>query len=156
MQYTAETIANWFLSRSRQDGEFLTHMKLQKLVYISHGWSLGAEAGGLLAEPVEAWEYGPVIRSLYNKYKVFRGAPIVDELGAAAVTLQDASLLEWVWQQYHKFTAVQLSGLTHKSDTPWTKSYQPGVNVVIPTETIHDHYRDKLAAIKAGTSTVAP
>ena len=51
-------------------------MKLQKLVYIAHGWHLGLFDGLLISERVEAWRWGPVIESLYHEFKEFAKQPI--------------------------------------------------------------------------------
>ena len=61
-----------------------TPMHVLKLAYLCHGWMLGVFGRGLIAEPAEAWRYGPVIPTVYHTYKSFRGEPI-------AVPLADRS-----------------------------------------------------------------
>lgn len=141
MSYPANTIATWFLHRAREEGEYLTQMKLQKLVYIAHGWNLGLDGGPLILETVEAWQYGPVIRDLYERYLAYGAKPIVADFEAVAVDTEDGELLEWVWNQYKRFTAGQLSTITHQSNTPWTLTYQDGKKLNIPEKVIEDHYR---------------
>ena len=48
-----------------------TPMHVLKLTYLCHGWMLGIYDHALINEPVEAWQYGPVVPSLYHKYKKF-------------------------------------------------------------------------------------
>ena len=50
-----------------------TPMHIIKLVYLSHGWMLGLHDTPLLWEPVEAWQYGPVVPSVYHLYKGWGG-----------------------------------------------------------------------------------
>ncbi len=40
MPYPAASVANGFLQRSFSDGNLITPMKIQKLVYIAHGCTL--------------------------------------------------------------------------------------------------------------------
>lgn len=38
---SANKVADYFISRSREYGDYLTNLKLQKLLYYSQGWYLG-------------------------------------------------------------------------------------------------------------------
>ncbi|RYE90398.1 MAG: DUF4065 domain-containing protein [Cytophagaceae bacterium] len=69
--YDAVAIANYFIQKSLDTGVEVTPMKLLKLVYISHGWSLALLNEPLINEAVEAWTYGPVIPSLYQELKEY-------------------------------------------------------------------------------------
>ncbi len=68
MKYTPSHIANFFLSKK---GHKITNLKLNKIVYISLGYSLHYRNRDLFEEDIEAWKYGPVIPSLYHEFKVF-------------------------------------------------------------------------------------
>jgi uncharacterized phage-associated protein len=124
MPYNAKTIADWFLIRAARDGESLTQMKLQKLVYIAHGWCLAIRNAPLISDKVEAWRWGPVIRSLYCAFADYgsRGLP-VPECPSEEVDENTSRLLERVWEVYEHLSAVQLSALTHAQGTPWTQTY---------------------------------
>ena len=56
--YRASDIANYFLDRAQQ-GDAITQMKVQKLVYFAHWWHLGITKNPLIRYQVEAWSYGP-------------------------------------------------------------------------------------------------
>ena len=53
-------------------------MKMQKLVYLAHGWHLAIHDRPLISENFEAWPYGPVEEDLYHIFKPYRDAPITD------------------------------------------------------------------------------
>jgi uncharacterized phage-associated protein len=38
--HDALAVANWFFARAEAEGKTLDPMKLQKLIYFSHGWSV--------------------------------------------------------------------------------------------------------------------
>ena len=69
MYCSAKAVANHFLDLAERDGTTLNPMKIQKLVYIAHGWHLAIMEKPLIHESVEAWTYGPVIPDLYHEFK---------------------------------------------------------------------------------------
>jgi len=151
-------IANEFLRR----GIPLTQMQLQKLVYLSHGWTLGLTGQPLTAEQPEAWDYGPVYTDLYDHTKLFGRAPIAREVTPdddeparffgrsrghakpyhAQLNPTERSIVDQVWARYGRLSGAQLSTLTHQPGTPWTQVYDGGRNRVIPNEVIMAHYSE--------------
>ena len=121
-----------------------TPMHVLKLVYISHGWMLGLYGRSLINEPAEAWRYGPVVPSIYYRYRSFRGDPITTEPVDRSAEFDDEQrdVIQQVHSIYGTFTAMQLSALTHKPDTPWdTTRRQYGIGAIIPNELIESYYR---------------
>ena len=157
--YGVEAVANWFIHRAMDDGKSVTHLHLQKLAYIAYGWWLAEKNENdlpLINEKPQAWQAGPVFKSLYHALK-FHGSdkitdtikrPVEDENGAIVLSvpmIRDGSaidFLESVWQGYKDATASQLVGATHKEGTPWKKHYEPGVkDIIIPDEDIEKYYK---------------
>ena len=125
-------------------------MQVIKLVYISHGWMLGLLDQPLIFETVEAWQYGPVVRSLYRRYRKYRANPIA-ESGAphdGQLDPEQCSLVDQVWQKYGPFSGIQLSRLTHQSGTPWDIAWRSGMSI-IPNELIQDYYRRRARELRA-------
>jgi uncharacterized phage-associated protein len=67
MTHNPIAIANYFIELAK----FITPMKLQKLVYFAHGWCLALADKPLINEKIEAWQYGPVVSSLYREFKKY-------------------------------------------------------------------------------------
>ena len=149
-----QAVANYFLEKSSPQG--LTPMQLNKLVYIAHGWVLACLNRPLFDEPVEAWQHGPVVPSLYHEFKHFGAKPIT-EMSAMYVPdenrfitprvkesyTQLVGLLDIVWQIYGRLSGGQLRSLTHTAGSPWAQSYSPGMrNVTISNDIIKPHYVD--------------
>jgi uncharacterized phage-associated protein len=135
--HDALAVANWFLARAEAEGKTLDPMKLQKLIYFAHGWSLAITDVPLIQEHPEAWDYGPVIPSVYHEFKSFGRKAITeratkfvfpntgffaDLVNVTVVARQieddpDAeALLRRVWEVYGPLTGVQLSNMTHAAD----------------------------------------
>lgn len=159
--YSAKAVANFFLGK-----EPLTQMQLHKLVYYAHGWHLGYKKRPLLDETLEAWQYGPVVPSLYREFADFGASPITrtarefDWLTmtstAPAIDPSDASvrgLLERVWSVYGSYTAAQLSALTHAEESPWsvTRRSNPGVrHAGITNNVIQAHFEERIRRNRGG------
>lgn len=143
-------VSERFLHRAADSGCALTPMQVIKLVYISHGWMLGLLDQPLIFETVEAWRYGPVVRSVYRKYRTYRANPIAEtgELHDGQLHPQQQQLIDQVFDGYGEYTGIELSRLTHQPGTPWAIAWQAGMST-IPDELIKDHYRRRAAALAA-------
>jgi uncharacterized phage-associated protein len=126
----ALAVANYFIEKGIQDRKPVSPMKLQKLIYFSHGWCLALYDTPLIDEAVQAWPYGPVIPSVYHEFKHYGNkeikSPYVNIMDdAPTVTNPDTiALLDSMWNLYSDLTATQLSNLTHEVDTPWDQLYR--------------------------------
>jgi uncharacterized phage-associated protein len=155
-------IANEFL---RKPGALrhLTQMQLLKLTYIAHGWNLAVNGEPLIREPVEAWNYGPVVRELYNHIRYNGTNPIqrlIEDTDNVADDFFEASkpktstvyqeqlsvgendVVERVWRRYGRHSGYSLSMLTHRPGTPWFETYfgTVGGTKVISNDLIREHY----------------
>ena len=159
MTYNSLIIANYFLYLANRDNKLVSAMKLQKLVYFAHGWYLALTGDALIDEQVEAWSYGPVIPSIYHRFKHFGSNPIEgfasDIFHPEAMFPEDQEIkrfLEKIWQVYGKLTAIQLSNMTHEPDTPWYKTR--GERAVpkstdINPDIIKEYFKEELEKVSA-------
>ena len=131
-------------------GTKTTPMHVLKLVYICHGWVLGLTDQPLVDEPVEAWRYGPVVPSVYRRYRSF-GRDSITTVPVDRSELLDErhqDLIEVVEEVYRSYSALELSSLTHQPDTPWDVTRRKhGIGAIIPNELIRKHYRELLGEI---------
>jgi len=167
MPYSAKAVANFFIDVDKVGG--ITPMKIQKLVYFSHGWNLAITGNPLISEPVQAWRFGPVIPSLYRECKEFGSEPIKEKLCdiemqgtlikwvAPTVTEEkDLALLQRVWSIYGKYTAIQLSNMTHQEGSPWRQviAQFPNGNlpkgVTIPNDLIKTYFSNLASMSQKG------
>ena len=162
MAYPVKAVANAMLEIAEEHGASVSPLKLQKLVYVAHGWSLGLTGQPLVGDELpEAWQYGPVFPSLYQEFRDFGKGPVSrratafeinDGGGFSSVEPKVSSddtpvwtLLRRIWDVYGKFGAIGLSDLTHRDGTPWQQVYSGagGIkNLDIPNGLISAHYRE--------------
>lgn len=127
-----------------------TPMHVLKLVYICHGWVLGLTDRPLVDEPVEAWRYGPVVPSVYHRYKSFGGDPVTTAPIDRSDRLDDRQreIMEVVEEVYRDYSALELSSLTHQTDTPWdTVRRRHGIGAIIPNELIRNYYLELMGEV---------
>ncbi|MBR9864893.1 MAG: SocA family protein [Rhodobacteraceae bacterium] len=140
---SSKTVANEFVRLASEAQESLTPMQLLKLVYIAHGWMLALYNRPLIRDDVQAWQYGPVIPSLYNKIRRFKSGPVTQVSAEEGETLDHAevSIVRQVYEKYGHLSGPALSRLTHADGTPWHITYVPhSFGDVIPNDLIEDHY----------------
>jgi len=105
-------------------------MQLLKLVYIAHGWMLGRHGRPLFAEQVQAWQYGPVVRSVYQAVKQY-GSSAVAQINSAPVIAFDAdeqNMMDFVVRNYGSANGIVLSTATHQPGTPWHQTWSVAQN----------------------------
>lgn len=147
---SALAVANYFIRRSLETGYEVTPMKAIKLVYIAHGWHLGFIKKPLLEEGVQAWQFGPVVESVYKTFKKYGASKIDKEASVFPFGINKVKnpsalhLLGIVWDKYGKMTGTQLSSLTHQKGTPWDIVWntigRKELFTIIPNDLIQEHY----------------
>lgn len=134
-QITPEDVAKYFLYRAQQDGDLVSPLKMQKLVYYAYAWTLVRNNKQLFEEKIEAWANGPVVPSLYHQLKHYGSSPIrddflgssdkeVDEIFSALTQKFNKDVLEtlgMVYEVYMTKTAFELVLSTH-SELPWKEA----------------------------------
>ena len=141
---TAHDTAAYFIWRASEDGNLITHLKLQKLCYYAQGYALALMGEAMFAEPIEAWEHGPVVRVLYDEYKQFRRSPIPPGDEPAEIEPWRTRILEMVHQRFGWMSAWELRNRTH-AEVPWRESWHSDEpNPELSNVVIRDFFRSTL------------
>jgi uncharacterized phage-associated protein len=156
--YHAIAVANWFISHRCRH---LTPLKLQKLIYYAHGWYLALKGRPLIADVVQAWDFGPVVPSVYLEFRQWGNRIIpTDALGTELQTNADDTsdlivpqippadtetvrFLERIAKVFDEFTGAQLSTYTHQPGTPWSNiknRLSSRRNIEIPDDDIRNYF----------------
>ncbi|MCL5044564.1 MAG: DUF4065 domain-containing protein [Deltaproteobacteria bacterium] len=99
----------------------MTAMKLQKLVYYCHAWSLVWDEKPLFRARIEAWASGPVVPELYRQHRgqyTVRRWPSGHPENLAA---NERDTIDAVLKFYGDQSSQWLSDLTH-SEEPWREA----------------------------------
>lgn len=142
--YTAKEIAKWFIQRAAKDakngGEYLTQLKLQKLMYYAKGFYYVFENNKLFPEKIEAQKLGPVVPSLVSTIKKYSYNPIIDEFKNEKDITDEVVLnvLNFVYEKVGQFSAKKLVDCTH-NESPW-KNVQ--IKDTITEDSISDYFKN--------------
>ncbi len=141
---TPEKAAKFFIMLANQsEDDFITNLKLNKLLYYAQGVHLARTDTPLFGEEIEAWQYGPVVPSVYRTYKVCGRNPIPAQDGSLSKDDFDPEDLETlldVEREYGQYTGAKLVSLTHSQGSPWRGAYD-AKKTVIPQNDIKSYFK---------------
>lgn len=106
----------------------LTNLKLNKLVYFCQVECLRECGEALFTDDMEAWQYGPVSRSVYDAYKSYGKQPISEPVGAAPTNPVAKRIVSRVLSSYGRLSAFDLVTLSHREGGAWKAVYSPGTD----------------------------
>lgn len=117
-----------------------THLKLEKLVYMCYADYLCSTKEKLFNDRIYAYKLGPVIETVYEKYKkaghddlaveddrrtyndTDKVMPIRSRILSSSNGLKKIISIDKTLEKYSNYSASFLVDLTHKNSTPWSKS----------------------------------
>ena len=126
--------------------------RLQKLTYYSQAWALVWTGRPLFAEPIQAWQDGPVAPHLRTTCMYYTTPMSMSIKGADSSNLSsDAkAMVESVLAFYGELKRESIVNLTH-SEAPWDSVYVEGHNVEITRDSMLRYY-----TVKSATSADVP
>ncbi|MEO5494932.1 MAG: type II toxin-antitoxin system antitoxin SocA domain-containing protein [Sphingomonas sp.] len=133
-------------------------MSLLKIIFYACGWYLAAKNTPLFRQPVEAWEFGPVVKVVRDAFKEFGKNPIqrlaerLDlETGEFVpvgyeLSTDDEEFVTDIYSLYIDKSAFELSDMTHEPGSPWDKVWNAKTAVGrlglrIKNEDIQDYFK---------------
>lgn len=130
MAHKAIEVANALIALSDPEvGDIMSNLKLQKLLYYTQGFSLALRGQPIFDEDIVAWEYGPVVKSVYHEFKKAGSGAIEknDDFDATLLFEKDEiDLIKEVYAVYGQFSALKLMNMTHE-ESPWKDTPPNGV-----------------------------
>ncbi|MBU8583010.1 DUF4065 domain-containing protein [Bacillus paralicheniformis] len=151
---TALDVANLFISKKA-----CTHLKLQKLIYFFYCKFVKKYGSRPFDEQFIAWQYGPVVREVYDKYKeygrqeitlnkeddsedILKGDPFKMSVHSKFKKTDFHKKIEDVvtetLEEFGHLYASQLVDITHVKNGPWDKVYNGiGAGQIIPEDLIY-------------------
>lgn len=130
---TARDIAKFFLMMdSQNEGNGISNLKLQKLVYYAQGFFCAIYGRPLFIEPIEAWTHGPVVPDIYHQYKAYGSnlIPFAYDFNISSLTKDEIDLSAEVFRVFGQFEAWKLRDMTHE-EAPWINNEKTASEISI-------------------------
>lgn len=146
MAYPVLHIANKIIvSTDLEHGELISNLKLQKLLYYMQGYFIAVFNKQLFDAEIEAWQYGPVVRDMYNHFKRNGSFSIsIDENAPIAKLNDDEELLfNEVLNEYGQYSAIKLMNMTHE-ELPWVKTFSENPQGVISVDLMREYFKNQI------------
>lgn len=139
-------IANKIIARTDlEHGELISNLKLQKLLYYIQGYFIAVFDKQLFDNDIEAWQYGPVVREMYNHFKDNGASSIKIDKNAPIAKLNndEESLFNEVLNEYGQYSAIKLMNMTHE-ELPWVKTFNENPQGVISVELMKEYFKTQI------------
>ena len=123
----------------------LSNLQMQKILYFAHMIHLGRRDAPLIDETFEAWEYGPVMPSLYRKIKFFGSDKVIDIFPsqADAKGREETEIIREVADFFKDKKPHDLVTIAHHPKGAWAKNYNSlRRNIKIPNADIQEEYNN--------------
>lgn len=152
----ARALANFVLDLAEREGAQVSNLALNKIVYFVHGAYLASKGTSLIDAKIEAWQYGPVFREIYNEFKTFKEKPITSRAKIFDPMVEEYVVCSYKFEQREyeflmkaalpliKMRPSALVNLSHVQDGPWHKAWfydgeaNPGMEIT--NESIKEYF----------------
>lgn len=149
MSEQLDAIQRFIISKHREMFcESPSPMKLQKLCYYAQGFML-AQGDGLFSDDFQAWQHGPVIPDLFQKYRDYKWHAIDEEVIPLGIDADIAREVSDIVAAYGRYDGAALSTMTHR-EAPWKDARgdipeSDGSTVVITKDSMRTYFGAKLS-----------
>lgn len=153
--YDAKHIAKYILIKASEDESYknITNLKLQKILFYTQAWYLANYGEAVFSDEIHAWEYGPVVPSVYHEYKKFKRDPIqldFNDLDISNIDTDTKLYLDNIWEAYKHYSGLQLVDFTHKEESyikaRKIEAYKP--MYLITKESMEESFSKRLKNVK--------
>ena len=141
----AQEVARYIVCFFQDAGDPVTNLKLQKLLYYVHGWSLALRGSPAFDDRMEAWVHGPVQPGVYGTYKKYRWSCITEEVARPTLEPNLEGLVREVLEAYGTDSAYELERRTHV-EPPWLEArggipHDQDCSTTIKTSTMQEYFK---------------
>ena len=126
-KYGALYIAKYLICKFNIENKNITQLKLQKLLYFIEAYYMAYyNKDALYKEDFYAWTYGPVIKEVYDKYKVYMSDSIIDDdfVNPFDIDKDVRNSIDIICNAFGSLTAYDLIKITHRQGSPWYHTFK--------------------------------
>lgn len=153
-------VARYIINYSNEKNYSISNLKLQKLLYFVQAYYLAFTCSHepCFNDEIEAWDFGPVVPSVYHEFKSFGGGEIppvtsyytlenqnnfwsIREVpfDNSCISSDNKKIINDIVDKFGAYSAADLVQLTH-NQTPWKNAYHPRQNAIITKDAIRGYF----------------
>ena len=155
--YSALEVARHIINYSNSSEQYLSNLKLQKILYFVQAEFLISQGRICFADDIEAWNFGPVVPAVLHEFMRFGSCFIMPvthyfvedknkffnirkvEFKDNIISDEDKSVIDEVVDCFADYSSVALTELTLKQ-LPWKNAYSGCCRNVITAESIRNYF----------------
>jgi len=142
MTYSALEVAKHMLTHCFNTRAPINNLRLQLLLYFAQGESYKIKGEPLFKENIAAWQFGPVVPSVYYEFCACAGMPIMNSY-ETDISPEDKVIIDSIINTKKDIPTWKLVEETRAAGTPWSKTYnEKGNRSMIPKDLICGYFRN--------------
>ena len=106
---------------SNGDGHDVTKTKILKQLFFAQSFSLYYFNYELFFEETEAWQYGPVVSTIYTNWE--SASALLDHTSIRNTDIFAKTIIEIIFEVTKSFSAAELSDISHDKGSAWDQNY---------------------------------
>lgn len=129
----AKSVANYVIAYGMKIGHPVNNLQLQKILYYIQVHFLKKKGIPFFKEEIEAWQFGPVIPTVYYQYAAFGPAPItMFKTQKIDLEQEEKKDLEQIVKEKAILSLLEIVADTNKKWKAWDMYYKVNERNIIP------------------------
>ncbi|NFN93597.1 DUF4065 domain-containing protein [Clostridium botulinum] len=138
--HTALEIARYIINKCIELGRPVSNLQLQKILYYVQGEYMKHNNGEpLFEDDIVAWQYGPVVTSVYYEYNCYSSSNIREKQEETNLDSDEIGIINPIIDNKSNLSAWTLVQKTHSED-PWINAYKRYDGSTITKEELEDWF----------------
>ncbi len=123
---TAIELAKYIVNKCVEDNHPITNLQLQKILYYIQREHLRRYSSPAFIDPIEAWQFGPVVPEVYYEFCYYGAMPIENRYNTKVIGFDDFKMVDKIVEEKRVLAPWDLVNDTHKPGGAWDKTYKGG------------------------------
>lgn len=142
MTYSALDVAKYVINHEHSMNREISNLRLQKLLYFVQAKVLMETGEPCFEDEMQAWDFGPVVPSVYYKYKIYGSMDIGTKEVEPNIENKILGFISAILDFCRDYPTYQLVEITHQQ-TPWINARAQGAKSVISPVAIKEYFLSK-------------
>lgn len=125
---TAIELAKYIVNKCVEDDHPITNLQLQKILYFVQREHLCFYGVRAFVDPIEAWQFGPVVPAVYYEFCYYGAMPIENRYNNTRdIDFDNFDMVDRIVEAKRDLPPWDLVNDTHKPGGAWDKTYKGGI-----------------------------